>query len=353
MIRFAPLLSLSLLATSLPAQVTVVTIPQGYAAKEGARSRHVPLDYCPARIQNGYGPNATGWTAPKVINELWARLDGTGYLTTAFSVDMQVLLSSNGCDPRTSSYTFKDNLGSDVKVFVKRRKFSFPSMSAPTTPPAKFSIQIKGDTSFVAIKPTLLVDWATYSTTNIVNTSFYVDATNLTYTTTGASGSVSYYGTACNPTDFYNYSTGYNEGEVFRCYGYTRNAGDWVLCWLGASQTALNLGGGCSLYTSPLLIGVLPTQTWSTTQMVNFHWGFVPTGMKGKTVFQQMAAFDSTFKTLRMSRGCQATFGDYKQVFPFTVSHRYGYGSGSTAFDPDKDDARYGWLGTAIIFEHR
>ena len=350
MFRHLSLAAIAALSASVCAQ-TVTTIPQGFGSTEAKYSRHVPLRYTPARIQFGYGPKATGWTAPKVITELWARADGGKHLTTAFTIDSEVSLSSNGCDPETTSYTFAANHGKDVRVFMKRKTMSFqPFTAAPS--PAPFSVQLKGDAPFVAIQPTLLVDWKTYSKTNEVHDNFYLDADDVTGTASGTRGTVSYTGTSCNPTDFYSYATGYNVGESFRPYCYTRNVGDFVLHWLGGTPVSIAIPGmpGCTLYTNPIAFHPVIQKTTNTSALY-FEWGKVPAAMKGAPVICQFAAVDATFKNFRWSRAANVVFGDYKMNYPYMISHRYAYGSGTNSFDPDKDPAVYGWIDTAVIFE--
>lgn len=339
-----------LLGAGICAQ-SVTTIPQGFGTTEAGYSRHVPLRYNPARIQCGYGAKATGWTAPQVINELWARADGGKHLTTGFTVECEVLLSSDGCDVETKSNTFATNHGKDVKVFMKRVQMSFTAFAAAPSP-APFTVQLKGDAPFVATKPTLLVDWKVYSKSNQLNDNFYLDADDVTGTGQGTKGSNTYIGTACNPTNFYSYATGLNEGELFRPYCYTRNGGDWVVHWIGAAQVNVPIPGqpGCTLYTTPTFLYPMVQQT-SGTSALYFDWAVIPKGLGGAKVITQFAAWDSTFSQMRWSRATETTFGDYKLIYPYVLSHKYNYASGSSTFDPDKDDARYGWVDTAIIFE--
>ncbi|PIE24395.1 MAG: hypothetical protein CSA62_03705 [Planctomycetota bacterium] len=350
MLRQLSLAAVAAISASVCAQ-TIVTVPQGYGTKEGTNSRHVPLRYTPARIQAGFGAKATGWTKPMVIKELWARADGAKFLTTAFTIDCEVLLSSNGCDPETKAYAWAKNHGADKKVFMKRKSMSFqPFTAAPK--PAPFSIQLKGDAPFVAIKPTLLVDWKTYSKSNEIHNNFYIDAARVSGTSTGTRGKNLYFGKPCNPTNFYNYVTGYNVGEVFRPYVYPKGIGDFIIHWIGSKQTNIPIPGqtGCTLYTTPIVFHPsIPKAT--NTSSLYFSWGTVPATMKGASVVTQFAAVDSTLTQMRWSRGIQTTFGDYKLNYPYTISHRYAYGSGTQTFDPDKDPATYGWVNTAPIFQ--
>ena len=341
----------ALMAASVPAQ-TVVTIPQGYANKEGGRSRHVPLRYLPARIQCAYAANATGWTGPKVINELWTRADSTGYLTTGFSADFQIWLSGKGIDPTASAMDFALNHGEDKVLWMAKKTYN---VKAFTQNPglAPFSLQLKGDRPFVALNNTLLVDWATYSATNQANTNYYVDATTLSGTASGTKGTATPYGTGCNPSTFTAHAHGLNEGEQLTTFGFSQNAGDLVLAFIGTAKANLNLGGGCTLLTTPALIHWAPSKMKAADSSAHAIWGPVPQGMKGTKLYAQMVAFDSSFKGWRFSNGLDITIGDYKSNYPFTCGHKYGYASGTSSFNPDKDAPRYGWEGTAIIFEVR
>jgi len=345
MYRFTSLCVL-LLSAAGPAQS--VTIPQGLLAKEGAHSRHVPLRHNPARIQCGYGPKATGWTAPKVILELQARANDTAYLNTAFTVDCRVMLSSIGCDPECTSYKFAQNHGQDVITFLTRKTCNFAPFTKYSNPPAPFNIVLKGSRPFLAAQPTLLVDWTAYAKVYQTNTNFYIDAERVNGSTSGMKGVSAYYGLGCNPANFDSFATGYNEGELFRTYCYTQNAGDLVVAWLGTSMTNIPLPmTGCTLYTMPVLVHPQVQKTTTTNMPLYFDWGRLPAGIVGAKAYSQFAALDSTMRGVRVSRGNQITFGDYKVTYPFMISHRYGYGSG---FDPDRSDAQYGWIDTAIVF---
>lgn len=351
MLKVLSLSAAVILSASIAAQA-VETIPAGYATLEGLRSRHVPLRYVPSRIQCGYGPKATGWTGVRVIKELWARADGTAHLAAAFKVDAQVLLSSDGADPECCSYIFRNNHGKDVRVFIKKRTFNYPAFVAGPSP-APWSIQLKGDAPFVATKPTLVVDWATYGA-NQANVNFYVDACNLTKTYTGTAGTITYYGTACNPTTFYNYVLNPNEGDCLVTYGYTRNPKDIVMTWLGVGQTSIDIGGGCTVLTLPIFMSAPVISQASSTGWSQVEFGKLPVGTKGMKLHTQMVAFDSSY-AIRLSRGTEITIGDRKEILPgFMCSHRYGYSSSAlNPFDPDTDPARYGWRGTAIIFRNK
>ena len=357
MYKSLSLCAIAALSASLMAQSST-TLPLGKDKVEGKSSRHIPLRYSPARIQNGYGPKATGWTTTKVIRELWARADQYAYLTTGFSVDMRVILSSKGADPKTASMVFAKNLGGDQKVFMKKKIYKFVAFSKGTTFPNKWSIQLKGDAPFVATTGNLVVDWSTYTdskNTSQQHSNFYVDAVNISGKPVGTRGKYTSYGTGCNPTNFYNYSTGENVGESFRHYGYTRNMGDLVLSWLGAKKIAMAIPGltGCTLYAPFTVFHPSVVKTTSTSGYANFVWGVVPAFMKGKMVWAQCAGMNAK-GNLRFSRGNEITFGDYHMVYPQLVSHKYSYGfSTSRIFNPDKDDALYGWQGTATVFDVR
>ncbi len=350
--RILPLGFTAVLSASLLAQST---IPTGYGKKEGATSRHVPLAYNSSRIQLGYDASATGWKAPKTIKELWVRADKSGYLTTGFSVEMQVLISSKGCNPATPSMIFANNQGTDVKVFMKRKTFKFAPLAKAPAAPAKWTIQLKGDSPFLAATANLVIDWATYARSNQFNPNLFLDAATITAKATGTRGSSLNYGKPCNPTTFYNYATGLDVDSLLRQYCFTQNAGDIVLTWAGASPINVSFPGlkGCSLYTAPVVFHPNIALTRERTGYANFEWGRVISRLRGKKVWLQSGAVDSTFSTMRLSRGNEVQFGNYKVHYPMVISHKYDYGSGPTTFNPDKDEARFGWVDTAIIFDVR
>ena len=344
--------TIAILSFSLRAQST---IPVGYTKIEGQTSRHVPLAYNSSRIQLGYDSRATGWNTPKVINELWARVDMSANLTSGFTVEMQVRLSSKGCNPATPSMIFRNNHGTDVKLFMSKKTFQFAPMSKVTNPPANWTIRLKGDSPFLTATANLVVDWATYTKSNQFNPNLFLDAAMIKGTATGTRGSSINFGTPCNPATFYNHATGLDVDSLLRQYCYTRHAGDVVLSWAGASRLNAPIPGlkGCSLYTAPLIFHPNITFTRETTGYANFEWGRVLSRLKGKRVWLQSGALNATLSTMRLSRGNEVTFGDYRKSYPMLVSHKYGFGSGPTTFDPDKDEAAFGWVDTAIIFEVR
>ncbi|PIE23950.1 MAG: hypothetical protein CSA62_06040 [Planctomycetota bacterium] len=234
---------------------------------------------------------------------------------------------------------------------MKRVSMSFkPFTAAPS--PAPFSIRLKGDSPFVAVKPTLVIDWKTYSKTNETHPNFYIDAHRLSGTSSGRSGYTTPIGKPCNPNNFYSYAMGYNEGQRFKPFCYTRYVGDHVLHWIGSKEIKMPIAGqpGCTLYTTPIAFHPVIAKTTNTSSLL-FSWGRVPKGMKGASVICQFAAIDKTFTSMRWSRATKAVFGDYKVTYPYTISHRYNYGSGTRTFDPDKDNANSGSAGRAAVFQ--
>lgn len=337
-IRLAAVATLVLSTTAAQGRET---LPFGRVMTEGKSSRHVPLRHVPARIQCGYSASATAWTTARVVTTLTVRADSAADLATGFRAEMQVWLSSDNCDTRTTSSKFMANHGRDVVVFMRRRAYSFASF-ARVSGRRNFDIVLKGDSPFVARKPTLLVDWATYATSNQVHSNFYVDAAL-------SSGFYRAYGTACNSTSFDSYAAGFNVGNTFTTYCYTRNAGDVVTMWLSPKKVSTSLGGGCTVYADPFAPGSVvfpaPILTTAASGYANFVWGTVPAILRDTTLFGQAFALDGRGSP-RWSRGSEITFGAAN-----VTSHRYNYGVGSRSFDPDRDDGRYGWADTAIIFK--
>ena len=336
------LVSMAVIAASVSAQ----TIPQNFENREGGRSRHVPLQYQPARIQCAYDAIATGWGAPKIILSLKVRHDTSAAqtLTTAFKTDLQIWLSSDGADMKLSSNTFNTNHGKDKVLWMAKKTYNFQPFSASTVKPAKFNIDLKGDKPFVAIKPTFLVDWAAYSATYQTN-GFYIDATT---PQSNALGSFLSRGTACNPSNFSLTTTAsnVNEGQPFIQTGNTQNAGDFVLEWLGEKSIAAPIGGGCTLYAPLTTFFPVPVQTTTANGSFTFNWGTIPAGMRGKMIYVQAGAITKAL-ALRMSNGLDITFG-VTGTDNHGAWHRYGYGSG---FNPDTGTITYGWQGTGIIFQ--
>lgn len=347
--------SLSLFAiaaiASMPLSAqTVETLPKGKAAAEGSASRHIPLRYTPARIQNGFGSDAVTWAATKVITSLTMRKDRIAYLNAALSTELRVWLSRRGANVTVPNNKYAANHGSDVREFMKKKAYNWAAFTRGTTL-APFDIVLKGDTPFVATTPNLIVDIASYQAANGNNTNFYVDADRAA--NVGTRGRSLSFGTPCNPTNFWNYATGYEEGSQFRTYCYTRTAGDVVLMWLSPKRVAIPIPGltGCSLYADFTAPGTIfypsPITSTGTSGYANFVWGTVPTGFKGNQVISQGVAFSTA--GVRFTRGQETTFGDLRPAY--TTGHRYNYGRGTTNFNPDTDDATFGWAGQAIIFK--
>jgi len=340
------LVSVATLAASLSAQSTPQTIPQNFETREGGRSRHVPLQYQPARIQCAYDAIATGWSAPKIILSLKVRQDTSAAqnVAAAFKTDLQIWLSSNGADMNLASNVFNTNHGKDKVLFMKKKTYNFAPFAASTVKPAKFNIDLKGDKPFIALKPTLLVDWAAYSTAYQTG-GFYVDATT---PQANALGSFTARGTGCNPSNFTLTTTAsnVNEGSPFQQTGNTQNAGDFVLEWLGAKAISAPIGGGCTLYAPLTTFYPVPAQTTTSNGAFTFNWGTIPLGMRGKQIYVQAGAITKSFG-LRFSNALDITFG-MTGTNNHGTFHRYGYGSG---FNPDTGAITYGWVGTGIIFQ--
>ncbi len=338
----------ALITVGLAAQST--TIPTGFDKKEGRRGVHALFRYTPARQQSFYLPKATGWTGAKVIKSLWMRADGTWSKGPAFKCSIMVELSSKGIitSPLDSDSDWNKNNGTNKVVFMKKKAYSIPAFTKPTTPPHPWMVELKGDAPFVNVDKQLCVDTRVYTASTQSNAWWYVDG-DYSYASSGTRGFYRTYGTPCNPSIFYNYATGYNVDSTFRTYGYTRNVGDIVLAWLGTKKLALSIGGGCSLYTNVALLHPTPVKTTSTSGYANFTWGKVPASAKGVKVYNQMAAITKTL-TLRWSRGTEITIGDYKTVYDeFGV---YAYAIGTRTFNPDKDSALY-WSSSVIIHDVR
>ena len=340
----------ALITAGLAAQ-TSTTIPTGFDKKEGRRGAHALLRYTPARQQAFYSPKATGWTGAKIIKSLWLRPDSSYYKSgPAFKCDIMVEVSSKNIitSPLDSDSDWNKNHGTDKKVFMKRKTYSIPAYTKPATPPNKWMVELKGDAPFVNINKQLCVDTRVYTKTTQSNAYWYVDG-DYNYASSGTRGFYRTYGVPCNPSNFYNYSTGYNVGSTFRTYCYTRNSGDLVLAWLGTKKLGVSIGGGCTLYTDVALLHPVPVKTTSTSGYANFVWGKVPASAKGVKVYSQHAAITPKL-ALRWSRGNEITIGDYQTTYEIFGVYAYAYGS--RTFNPDKDGAVY-WSSTGIIMDVR
>lgn len=339
-----------LFSTTFASAQSVQTLPLGLGTTEGSTSRHVPLFHPPARIQCGYDAKATGWNGPVRIHKLTARPEAQSWLNNGFSVQMQVWLSSKGCNPAVSSNDFAANHGPDLRIFMKKKIYNFQKFSTGTGR-RPFSIELKGDTSFVAVGNAIVVDWATYAPAYLYNSAFHVDAEMATRSGTN-SGRVSYYGTGCNTTSVVARASGLNENELFQTTVYTHVLGEPALMWLSPKRLDLSIGGGCSLYADFGAPGAVvfptPVVTSGFGAQADFTWGIVPAHLKGMKLSSQAIAFTAQ-NTLRWSSGLEVTFGDYGPRY--VTGHRYDYSDRSRLFDPDKDPARFGWTGTAIVFK--
>lgn len=336
-----------LVAAALPAQSTR-TLPRNKATIEGPKALLVPLRHAPARIQCGYAKDATGWTRPTVISALTARADIKAYLTKAMSLDVQVLLSSRGCNPAASGTSFAANHGVDRRIFLRRRTITFPAFPRQAIR-RPFDIVLKGDAVFTAIDPQLLVDWATYTPSNVMHANFDVDADFAQ--TLGQLGSIVHYGTACSPSSFRTFIDGNNITQTLKTSGNTGSPGDLALAWISPKRSNISLGGGCTLYADFTAPGTLvyPTAlaTAGASGAVDFIWGRVPDALGGRRVRTQMLAIAPTLQR-RWSRGTEITFGNQRPEY--VTGHRYNFGLGTRSFDPDKGAPLFGGAGTAIIF---
>ena len=337
------LLGISMLAVSAPLFAQGSTLPAGLLKTEGNSSHWTPFRYQNSRNQTLYSAKATGWTATKVINSLFLRGDSKR-TAPAFKCDIMVELSSKGVDVKNAWANPNLNHGTDRKVFMKKKAYNIPALTG-TTGPNAWVVELKGDAPFIAVARTLCVDQRTYAAKTQRNDTWYVDCQYKAGVSSGTRGKYVSYGTGC-PTNFYNYNSGLNVGETFRQYGYSRAVGDVHVAWIGAGRTAVSIGGGCSIYTAAIVFHPQAVKTTSTSGYANFLWTPVPAALNGKKINCQQAAFDSKFK-LKFSRGTEVTFGNYKTVYEQRVV--YAYASGTTAYDPDKDNLRFTRSGTAVI----
>ncbi len=336
--------SLVLITTGLAAQSS--TVPSGYDSSEGESYQRYLLGYTPARQQSFYLPKATGWTGPKVIKSLWMRADGAWSQGLAFKCDIMVEVSSKGIatDPKKTSPFWNKNHGTDKKIFMKKKSYNIPSFTRVVKPPHKWMIELKGDAPFVDANKQLCVDTRVYTPKTQRNFYWFVDAaTSNTY------GFYRTYGAACNPSNFYNYASGYNRRFTLRTYGYARHRGEFVLSWLGSKRLNLSVGGGCSLYSNVAILHPSPVKTTSVNGYASFIWGVVPSSAIGLVVFSQMAAITSS-GTLRWSRGTEIHIGSSPIYYNgFSV---YNYAYGSQTFNPDTGLAKL-WSSSVIIHDVR
>ena len=355
MIRSVLFASLAFLPATLTAQAST-TIPLGYDKTEGEMWINAPLVYVPARIQCGYDAVATGWTAPKTITELRTRPDGSARLTASFIVEMEVILSSKGCDVRTGSLRFVENHGTDKTVFIKKKGYAFPTFGGTSQKPFGWMLSLKGDKPFVAAAGTLLVDWATYTdakNTTMLTQSLTVDSSVEKGYFTGTLGTKFGYGRYCGINYFQLDASGFNSTDSgFRTFGHTHAAGNFVLCWLGSKKLSLPIPGraGCYLYTD---FGVFHPSVVMTnpTGVATFEWGKVPAAMVGKRVYSQMAGMKPS-GMIGFSPAKDIYFGDRKFVQQRTISYLMMHGLiGRSTFDPRSDLGRYGDIGYALIFD--
>ncbi len=338
---FSSLAAAGLIASMAISQ-TMTTVPAGLEKTEGNSYHWATLYYTNSRIQNIYGAKATGFKGPKVIKSISLRPDEKP-IGKAFSAKMQVWLSSNGVAVRPVLYAdWNMQHGKDKVVFMAKKTVNIPAVTG-STGPVPFHVTLKGDKPFVAIKPELCIDVAVYTPTSTKAVGTYVDAN---YSKTGTSGGSLTYGTPCNPTNFYNYARGFNEGNTLEVYGYSRNVGDFVFCWVGAGRANITLPWtGCTLYSKPIIMHPVPVKTTATSGLALFNWGKVPAGMKGVKVTSQMAAVDAK-GTFRWSRGLEIKIGDQS----WDYQSLYNYALGSITFNPDKDLGKYIATGKATIY---
>lgn len=343
----ASLLASSML-TTLAAQSTT-TIPQNLGGTEGRYFGFGPLRETPSRVQCGYSQGATGWQSPQVIRSLSARADSRAYLKSALSLELQVWLSSRGCNPGATGRSWASNHGVDKALFFRKKLVNFaPFNAALVTQP--FNIVLKGDTIFVATTPSLLVDWASYAKTYQRNDNFLVDVERAAVR--GWVGRKVPYGKGCNPVGFRCDAHNFNIHQNLQTWGRTGTAGDLVFSWISPKRSDIPIGGACSIYadfTAPgTIIHPIAFRTSDASGYASFYWGPTPPAMAKNKFYSQMLAFDSNGRH-RFSTGIEIEIGDLEPVYLCGQTERYA--TSTKYFDPDVDELFGASLGYAIVFK--
>jgi hypothetical protein len=325
------------------------TVPAGYL-KAAGETRHFRGFYgVSARDMGIYSPRAAGiHAAPRAIVELFVRQDESSSGLAAFTVDVEILMSSKGSQWKTLGSTkFDSNHGTDKKVFFKRAKISFPAATTVHNGPRPWTLAFKGVAPFVAMaKEGLIIDYKVYSNTSnkVLN---YADAGRHSPNGRGDS-----FGTGC-PSGFSIRSLDHKVDPTRPWYTYSVNAGggNLVASWIGLTETKLLIPGtSCHFYTMPLVIhpAVVKANASGYTNQTPWTWGKIPAVSANTVVYTQAASFDAKGK-LSLSNGLRVLFGAGFTAPPHYQAV-YGYDTPSRAFNPDTSLAHGSSSTSAMIF---
>lgn len=349
-------LSLAALSSPVFAQNPTATIPGGYLATEGSSQHHPGWYYTNGRSVYVINSGSSGMKGTTLIRGLRTRGNGTATTGVAWSGDFEVRISSRGVSTTPDRTSFGANHGTDLKVFMKRKRMNVAGWTARATPRA-WGLDFRGDAPFITTADTIAIDVAAWTTATATHNN-YQDAQ--TYSTSGDRGTVSYTGTGC-PTNFFSYSTGHYWGNVrvggWYTYGYSRKPGDVHFAVVGARKlpTPVQIGtfgtAPCNLYVIPLFVS--PAKVTTTTDGYSYFTMLDYAALQNKSFIGtqlalQHAAIDATTKTIKTSRMAEVRVGAGLQqgIGGFSV---YNYASGSTTFDPDKDAPRFN-ANTVVVF---
>lgn len=353
---FASAAILALFASPALAQNPRATIPGGFLTTEGRSSHHPVWYYTNGRSVYVYNAGATGMKGTTVIRGLRTRGNGTSTTGVAWTGDFEIRISSRGVSKAADRTSFASNHGTDLKVFMKRKKISMPAWTGRMEP-RPWGADFRGDAPFVTTSSEIAIDVSGWTGATATHNN-YQDAQF--FSTSGDTGTVSYSGTGC-PTNFFSYASGAYCGNVrvggFYSYAYSRKPGDFHFAFWGASKLprAITIGtfgtATCSLYTAPLFI-TLAKQTSTTDGYAYFtHLDYAalanPKVIGAKLVLQH-AAIDATTKGIKTSRAIDVRIGagNQRQATAFSV---YDYASGSRSFDPTRDTPRFS-ASTVVVF---
>lgn len=324
-------LALGSLATGLAAQKTIVSPPYN-TTKEGVTSQNYPFGYrstTPTQRSHKYQQIHDNLSANAiVINSLAFRRDASTYPDyEAYSLDLELALSTAPVASGAMTSTFANNLGPDLATMIAKTKIKWPATVPGFGMPKPFVYQLPFDSgkSFPLAASAPLAWQAIVYDNDLDQVSADYRYFDATYNT--SSGTYSYYGQGCMAPGQYQsfygyftftYSTSAPAGH--RLYGYAYNGPKlgylFALLAPKGLQFGMPLGAPCCyLWIDPaafLVAGPYPlsgsgagSKTSSDPILVlpndPAHFGF--------TVFAQWVAFDAAVTDLWLANGIETQKG--------------------------------------------
>jgi len=335
-------LSLALVSLGLAALAgaQTVTIPPGFATKEGGSYFYRLGNYRYVRQQAIYGSQLMP-KAPLSIKVLKIRRDGTQHNRTydGYKGNAEIMMSNNPLEPAKGyCHLWAHNHGKDLQTVMSKKVIDWPTTTFPTAPPAPFNVVFTLDKPFTYTGKAFVVEFITSKTNSAdPDWSYWYPDGESTYVSGyyPTDGSRTTIGTGC-PTDFTAYTTGSytpNIGARFQFHGNTRVTGKSLPCLLAVGVTdkiwgSINLpfdltglgAPGCKVYNDIVIALAGTSQSSSSSGQVWFEDGKMhypyEQNLVGCDIYAQIYAADPSYNALglRLSHGNKLTIGSSYSV---------------------------------------